>query len=186
MRRVASVVLALAFAAASAGCGGDGDDGAAAAGDVQTGTYVGLVDDTDASIAIATDGDRVVGYVCDGQDVSLWLEGDVGGIEADLVLRNGGRAGDVTFENINASGEIEIDGERHGFFAELASGEAGLYREEEGEPGRPGYRETGWIVLPDGSEKGRRNVITPGGTIETEPAGTRSEGATFIDPTNGF
>ncbi len=69
----------------------------------------------------------------------------------------------------------------------MATGRAGLYRTVKGEPGESGYVETGWIVLPDGSERGATNLVDPAGDDRTEPAperttSTKTHSPRFVDP----
>ncbi len=53
----------------------------------------------------------------------------------------------------------------------------------------PGFTETGWIVLGDGSERGGTNFIDPiSDNVVSKPASTRTTatktGTGFIDPVN--
>lgn len=82
-----------------------------------------------------------------------------------------------------------VGGTRHRFHAQKATGDAGLYRMTEGTPGKPGFSETGWVVLADGSERGGSNFIDPSmDNVVSKPASKRTATATkldagFIDPT---
>lgn len=68
-----------------AGCGDD--DGGARAGPAE-GTFVGKVEGSDAYIALVTDGTELTGYVCDGEQVSVWFgEPDLQDGRAELVSR---------------------------------------------------------------------------------------------------
>ena len=85
---------------------------------------------------------------------------------------------------------MTIAGGRHRFRAQPATSGAGLYRLAEGSPGQPGFSETGWIVLADGSERGGTNFIdSTFDNVVSRPAPKRTTAATkvdtgFIDPTN--
>lgn len=177
--RVRTVVLVVGVALA--GCGG-GDDGGSANGQSRAndpvapkGTFVGKVDGSDAYIALVSDTKRVLGYVCDSKQVSSWF--DVAAIHDDTaILRSrGGKAlGRATFSTDGVRGELTIGGERRSFSATPASADAGLYRaahvrRQDGTLGK-GEIELGWIVLPDGSQRGSLNTGTTGAVlVKTAP-----------------
>ena len=176
--RLAVVLLGLATLA---GCGDEAQDAAA-----REGTYVGQVRESHASIALISDGDHLGGYLCDGMHVSVWLKGDVTEDQARLVSRRGLAVGEVRFAREQAEGHVVIDGRRRPFDTRLARGQAGLYRPVTGEPGELGSAEPGWIVLPDGSERGATNLVDPSGgeTIGPAPrrtAATKAHSPRFTD-----
>jgi hypothetical protein len=160
MRRLVFLVAALVLVA---GCGGD--DGGGAAEQAAVGSFVGLLEETDAYVAIISDGENLVGYVSDGKTVSTWFKGDVDGASANLTARTEQELGEVEFLGDTADGEIEIDDEQHSFSAELAVGDAGLYRaaEEDGER----TVEVGWVMLNDGSQRGGTNFLEPNADFRT-------------------
>ena len=161
----------LAVVASAASCGGGGGKAAA-----QSGTYVGKVQGTNAYIALVSDQRAILGYVCDARKVSTWFgKRSLSDSSAKLASRHGTPLGEATLSGDRATGQVAIAGRRHAFSARLASGKAGLYREasaDPGEPGfeKPGFRETGWIALPDGSVRGRTNLISMLGMFETTSA----------------
>jgi hypothetical protein len=174
----ASVSFAVALTLASLGlflaaCGGDdGDAEAPEANAVQdrapASAYVGRVEGSDAFVALVAEGSRLVGYVCDGREVSSWLEGSsFEDGRAQLENRDGQAVGEATLDPASASGEVEVDGASHRFTAELAEDSAGLFRRTRGEPGEEGFRETGWIVLDDGSVKGTTSFLLGDGSVRT-------------------
>ena len=66
-----------------------------------------------------------------------------------------------------------------------ATGKAGLYRFVTGKIGKTRARESGWVVLPDGSRRGATNFIDPiGGFVRVKPAPRLSPGAKQL--TSGF
>jgi hypothetical protein len=140
------------------GCGG-GDDGGGTTEGAAVGSFVGLLEGTDAYIAVVSDGKQLAGYVCDSKTISIWFKGDVGGTSADLKARTEQDLGEVDFLGDTADGEIEIDGERHSFSAELAVGDAGLYTAYKKDD--EGTVEVGWVLLNDGSQRGGTNFIDP-------------------------
>jgi hypothetical protein len=165
---------ALALGLLLAACGGDDDDEKAAA---VRGNYAGEVSGTGAYIGLVSNGSKLLGYVCDGKQVSAWLEGPVTDGKTELTTRAGEAVGEVNFTASKASGEITVPGASGTFTAELGTGKGGLYRTAEGEPGEPVATETGWVVLNDGSIKGLKSA---GGTLRSAPSSPTG----YIDPNN--
>lgn len=96
--------------------------------------------------------------------------------------------GVLTIADGTASGEVRIADNRYRFRAQPATSAVGLYRVAEGTPGTPGFSETGWIVLGDGSERGGTNFIDPtADEVVSKPAPKRTSATKldsgFIDPT---
>jgi hypothetical protein len=144
----AAILLVLVAGLGLVGCGG----GSAAPKD---GSYVGKLAGTDAYIALVTGSGKVAGYICDSANVSIWIPAaTLSGNTANLVSRKGVALGPVTWSGSTASGAVTIDGTSHAFTATLATGDAGLYRAVQGTPGEAGAIEVGWVVLPDGSQRG--------------------------------
>lgn len=167
------------LAVAVAGCGGGNENKGAA----QNGTYVGKVKGTNAYVALVSDIKTIAGgYVCDGKKVSTWFgKASVTDSKTKLASRQGAALGEATLSGDHASGQVSIAGQRHAFSARLASGKAGLYRKanaDPGEPGfnKPGFRETGWIVLPNGSLRGDTNLIGSNSLLVIQPAPSSPKG----------
>ncbi|MCA1650157.1 MAG: hypothetical protein LC753_07690 [Acidobacteria bacterium] len=112
-----------------------------------------------------SDGERLIGYVCDGDVVSVWFEGTVDGDSIRLSSGRGDLLGEGTISD-DASGEIEIQGENRAFNAPRVSGDAGLYRAVVGDASNERIVEGGWIVLPNGSQRGA--ITMEGGGDVTE------------------
>lgn len=158
----------LAATVALAGCGNDGGDGATAqetAPAAPTTTFVGKVDGSSAYIALVSDANRLLGYVCDSKRTSGWIA--VAAIRdrtAILSTRGGNRLGQATFSADGVSGAVTVGGRRRTFSARRSSGDAGLYRAArvERRDGRlsAGEVELGWVVLPDGTQRGGTNIGT--------------------------
>ena len=194
------LLLILAAATLAAGCGDDDDDDQAAQETTATeqaqaeGVFVGEVEETDAYIALISDGERLLGgYLCDGKDTSVWVKpAKIAGGEVTLTSRAGDELGSARLSADEASGEVTVADEAHAFSATPATGKAGLYREAKGKFGKPGFEETGWIVLADGSVRGRTNFIDPTGGFKTgtksAPTAVGGDQLTtgFIDPTTNF
>jgi hypothetical protein len=197
--RTAFVLAALAaLVALIAGCGSGGGDNTtttatAAApaggggGPAKAGVYVGTVGGTDHLIAMVTDGGtRVSGaFLCLPQGTSQWIKpAPFQGDKAALVARNGTVLGSAQFSGDIATGTIN-EGGNNSFTAKLASGKAGLYRKTSGTSNQPGFSESGWIVLPDGTTCGSTNSITSGGGFQSTPETSSPEGQ-ITDFSNPF
>jgi hypothetical protein len=176
------------------GCGGDDDETTtntsatpgAGQSTARPGVYVAQVEGTDASVALVTDGSRLSGaYLCIPKETSQWIQpAPFQGGKARLVARRGVSLGAARFRGKSAKGDVDVPGGSHSFNAQLASGKAGLYRTTSGTANQPGFSETGWIVLPEGSVCGSTNSITAGGGFASEPAPSSPEGRVtdFADP----
>lgn len=144
---IATAMLAGLAAAVLAGCGGGGNRKAAAVTSTPA-TYVGHVSGSRALVGVATVGDRIRAYVCDGKNLSAWFNGRLANGSAKLAAANGQRI-DVSVANRSATGKVTLAGGRVlRFAAAPARGDAGLYRGES-----DGYL-AGWIVLADGTQRG--------------------------------
>jgi hypothetical protein len=167
----AAILLVTLFAFGLAACGAGGSSEAP-----KDGSYVGKVDGTDAYIALVTGSGKVAGYICDSANISVWIPAaTVSGNSASLVSRKGVAVGPVTWSGSTASGTVTIDGTGHAFTAQLASGDAGLYRAVQGTPGDAGAVEVGWVVLPDGSQRGTITSFTnPIGSLAAPKLDTSS------------
>jgi hypothetical protein len=184
MRSIKIAALAVAIAATLAACGGD-EASKSGGSDALEGEFVGTVEGSDAYVALVSNGDELVsGYLCDGKGVSTWLErSQVVHGSAELRDRKGARVGQVELVRDRASGEVEVGGRALAFSAAPAEGEAGLYREAVGDAGEPGFTETGWIVLADGSVRGATTkFIDQESDFLVEPAPPRGSGATKVTP----
>jgi flavin-dependent dehydrogenase len=118
-------------------------------GPVDDALFVGIaVADRDASDAEPR---TVAVYLCDSRDVSQWIFEEVAGQEANLEA--GDTRVDVTFAEDRISGTVAMgDGEPQPFTADLATGEAGLYRASYSLGGDDYHLD--WIVLADGRRRG--------------------------------
>jgi hypothetical protein len=188
----------LAAALLLAGCFGGGNDEnttntaatpAPSTGGKQAatqGVYVAEVTGTNDLIALVTDGTRLSGaYLCIPSATSQWIKpAPLQGGKAALVARRGVVLGSAQFSGDTATGTVNAGGERN-FTANLASGDAGLYRKTSGTSNEPGFSETGWVVLPDGNTCGSTNTITSGGGFETKQETSSPEGQ-ITDFSNPF
>jgi hypothetical protein len=175
---LATMVLALVVA----GCDGGGE---ATEPDPTTGSFVGTVDGSDAYVAVVAgpDGD-VLAYVTDGGESIDWLDGFLEG-PRDTSARlgnDGGAVLEVAFTGRRASGAFARPGEDpQRFTAEAAEEPAGLYRATESFD--DGDYVAGWIVLPDGTERGAvRRYETPLPPGSVDPATFTVDTKTFAVP----
>lgn len=116
--------------------------------------YAGRTNEREASLAIATKGDRAAAYVCDGRRLEAWLTGTY--LNGRLALRS--KAGErliATITNNAATGTFTLSGRTLRFAIAKAGPPAGLYR------ARNSTSTIGWIVLPDGKQVGVDNDGTP-------------------------
>jgi len=118
------------------------------------GNFVGYLEGTDAFVAIVSDGEEVLAFVCDGEALVVWLRGAVE--NGSLVLNSPASAAQryllETQLGASAEGSLFLNGERLPFTAEAAIGEAGLYRAEETLDGVDYVG--GWIVDQNGEQRG--------------------------------
>jgi hypothetical protein len=152
---------------------------------VPAGVFVGKVHGTSADIALVTDGERLTGaYLCNSKGVSPWFRPALlPDGRADLVTRGGDALGNVSFAGKRATGGVAVGVKSGSFSAQLAKGKAGLYRTTSGKAGKPGFRETGWIMLPDGSKCGSTDVNAPSGYKSVPaPASPKGKVSDFVNP----
>jgi hypothetical protein len=144
---------------------------------VTAGVYVGQVGGTNHLVALVTDGSRLSGaYLCIPEGTSQWIKpAPLQGGQVALVARRGVVLGSAKFVGDTATGTVNSGGQ-NSFSANLANGKAGLYRTHSGTANKPGFSETGWIVLPDGNTCGSTNSITSGGGFKSTPATSSPEG----------
>lgn len=195
-RRIAAAVVAGLLLLVSCGNDDDGataDDGGEASTTTSTGSgqaddvgfdvesgapeFVGTLDgDDDVYVAVVRGEEAAIVYLCDGETIAEAFLGEVDGDSATLASPAGGEL-TVTWDGDEAAGtgrlgdgtevaftttEVDPEGEAGAFFA-LPGDDDAL---TEGDYG-------GWIVLPDGSQRG---AIRIGGTL--------SDGGT-LDPATG-
>ena len=182
---VISVVMLIA-----AGCAGGGDGDLSL--DVETlqadfkslafeaepmaNAHVGEVNE-DLFVAVTVDEpaepEQVSVYLCDGEEFSQWLSGELNaeGV-AELGEDMGAQVALTVDEGGNVSGVVQPPGDvPQPFTATAATGDAGLYRAEEAVDGVTHVG--GWIVLPDGRQKGqycctcRSGICHPGCCVVT-------------------
>lgn len=156
-------ILLLALLLVTLGCGGS-----ASGGDIEpvVGSFVGRAADSEAYVAIVTNGSDVRAYICDGTEdgrltVSEWFKGEISGSNVELDALSGIAHLSARLTPGSVTGSIRIDDGRAFTFAAFpAEGQSGfyLYKAIPGGPATPLYW-AGWIVLPGGGIRGSQ--VTP-------------------------
>ena len=108
----------------------------------------------------------MLAYVCDSKKIGEWFHGSTAGAELSLSSSGGYRLR-VSVAKSGASGSLTSPGAygaSHAFSAPAAKKPAGLYRGEKTANGK--HYVGGWIVLPDGRQRG---AVKSGSTILASP-----------------
>ena len=120
-----------------------------------------------AVFAKATGGKHaVLAYLCDSKKIAEWFHGTTSGAGFSLTSSGGSRLA-VTVTQGRAAGSFTSPGSygaSHAFAAAAAKRPAGLYRGEKTKDGK--HYLGGWIVLPDGRQRG---AVKSGSTILASP-----------------
>jgi hypothetical protein len=116
--------------------------------------FAGRTNEREASLAIATKGERAAAYVCDGRSLEAWLVGTYRNGQLVLRSKTGERLTAAVTGN-TATGTFTLSGRTLRFAVAKAGPPAGLYR------ARNSTSTIGWIVLPDGKQVGVDNDGTP-------------------------
>ena len=172
-------------------------------------TFVGKVDGTDAFIAVVKLQQQVIAYVCDGTPggvtVSKWFQGTLKDGQLNAKATDGSAlTGTLAGKNLN--GSVGVAGALRAFSSTDAPSPAGLWltvgTDDFDEIANAHERKlpfenldllrVGWIVLPDGSQRGAINKKTA--TVIAEPVntnnGNNSSGETALNlestPTNNL
>jgi hypothetical protein len=145
-----------------------GCDGAGQSPVLEDRVLVGEIDD-DTFVAVVTDAERVVAYVCDGTPatvrVATWFAGTHDGRGFSLTDANGARL-DGAIEGEAVRGSFTLAGAALEYAVVDAEGEAGLFMADEGE------LRGGWIVHADGGQRGAVLNRTTGDIVSAQPIKT--------------
>ena len=141
-----------------------------------TNMFVGPVEGTDAFIGLATNGDEVVAYICDGVGDSIadFFSGAAHGAtdgalplsteeNRDLLTLYADAASlpELMGSGDSISGAFQTpDGAAHYFRVDPASGPGALYRTDEMLPDGS-QAEGGWVVLNNGEVRGQISLLSP-------------------------
>lgn len=164
----ALVVLAVVLLAA---CGSSGSKGTSAPPPSATvRSYVGTAPGTGAFVSVVVDGSRALAYVCDGlpgdpagtpPTIQAWFNGPSDGGAVD-VQQPAGRL-QLQLTGADMTGTLSLtDGRRLPVSGRIVDADAGLYRAEAA--GAEGKAVAGWILAPDGQQRGGVGVESGGTT----------------------
>ena len=154
--RAGMVALALA-AAAILSTSGRADSAAG-------GTWIGPLNGSNAFVAIVSDGDQLVGYVCDNGTVGSWFFSSDGSLGAHRIVGKDGSVLDVTLDDKRARGTFTKDDHVYSFEARATDKDV-LFRADAVAGGTTVL--AGWIQ--NGNES-RGTLVTGGSTLLTAPA----------------
>jgi hypothetical protein len=140
--------------------------------------YAGRSGGDEVTLAVATDGDRAVAYVCNGKTIEAWLQGSVTGNQVTLSGNNGANltgtlSGLAMFGMVTPHGGLSFP-----FSAELSPRPAGVFQARITVNGLA--TRIGWAVLPDGTQLG---VIVAGTTKTPAPPLNLSDDSFTLDGT---
>jgi serine/threonine-protein kinase len=143
-----------------------------------SGSFAGRVDGSDAFIAVVVHANgEVTAYVCDGVAISEWFKGSVDGSSLDLTNASGAHlTADLSADSIYGTFAL-AGGSALNFTTNAVTEPAGLYRAEDTIDGVAYVG--GWIVLPDGEERG---LVSGGGKLQTATRGSGTLTPGWIDP----
>jgi hypothetical protein len=117
--------------------------------------FTGRSSGNELTVAVGVKDGRAAGYLCDGNKVEAWLEGDLAGDRLTMHGRNADTAITATVDQRSVLGNLTVSGTVRPFSAQIATGPAGLFQSRRTVEGIT--TRIGWIVLPDGTEVGVRN-----------------------------
>jgi hypothetical protein len=170
-------ILALAVPAAGVGAAGaSAPASAGASASASAKTYVGTVSGV-GSLGLVVDDDGAFGYLCDSDEVTSWFTGSNDGGSISLQAADGSViAAGVTGKKVDGV-YVSGDGTATDFVLRPATGEAGLFRQEQVIDGT-GYA-AGWVVLKDGTTDGQVSTANlPGAAVLPTPVVVEVAGAT--------
>ncbi len=159
LRFLSTVGLAALAAVAFAGCSSDKNEAAIRS------VFTGEVNASSAFLGLVKEGENVLAYVCDSEKISRWFRGKVDASGAFSLVHPSGDTltGKLVGDAVTAS--VTLANAKFAVKAAPATGDSGLFRAQDQIDGVD--RLAGWIVLPDGRQKG---AVQQGGTIAPAPA----------------
>ena len=138
--------------------------------------YAGRSSNGEVTLAVSTDGDKAVAYVCNGHTIEAWLQGSVKGNQVSLAGNKGASltgslSGLAMFGMVTPSAGLSLP-----FSAELSPHPAGVFQARITVNGLA--TRIGWAVLPDGTQLG---VAVIGSARQPAPPLDLSDGAFTLD-----
>jgi hypothetical protein len=133
--------------------------------------YTGRSSGNQVTLAVQTQGDKAVAYICNGRTIEAWLQGSVNGNQISLTGNKGASltgslSGLDMFGTVTANAGLSFP-----FSAQLSPHPAGVYQARIAVNGLA--TRIGWAVLPDGTQVG------------LAVAGTTKYPAPLLDLANG-
>jgi hypothetical protein len=114
--------------------------------------YAGRSSGDEVTVAVAVKDGRAVGYVCDGEQIEVWVEGTLEGDQLSLRSGDGQTTVAGTVDETAAFGNVAVAGTQWPYSAKAVEAPGGLYS------GRANIRgvaaRIGWIVEGDGRVTG--------------------------------
>ena len=138
--------------------------------------YAGRSSNGALTLAVSTDGDQAVAYVCNGHTIEAWLQGSVKGNQVNLT---GNKGANLTgsLSGLAMFGVVTPDtGLSLPFSAELSPHPAGVFQARIAINGLA--TRIGWAVLPDGTQVG---VAVIGSARQPAPPLDLIDGAFTLD-----
>jgi hypothetical protein len=141
--------------------------------------YTGRSSGNQVTLAVATQGDKATGYVCNGRNIEAWMQGSVTGSQVSLAGHNGASlsgslSGLAMFGTVTAGAGLSFP-----FSAALSPHPAGIYQARIAVNGLA--TRIGWAVLPDGTQFG----VAVAGTAKTPaPPLNLTSGSFTLDGTS--
>ena len=177
VRRAAAALLAVTGIVLAACGSSESNETTAESTPEKVRSYVGTVEGTDAFVSVVFDGERALAYVCDGvpadptgtaPTIQAWFNGPSDGATVDVQAPAGRLQLQLT--DADLTGTLTLaDGRRAAVSGRsvAADGDAGLYRAEAS--GAGGTAVGGWIIAPDGQQRGGVGTAN-GGTTKSSGA----------------
>ena len=137
-----------------------------AGGDATATSFAAALDGSDAFVGVVLDqgAGRLLAYVCDGESVAAWFTGTAAADGSLSLTSAGGARQTGRVDGSRLSGTVVLPGAAHSFSSTSVTEPAGLYRTKGEVRGEPAVG--GWIVLPDGTQRGA--VVTSSGFMSTD------------------
>ena len=127
-------------------------------------SYAGKVPGTNAYIGLASQGGVVEAYICDSDKIAVWLKGKATG--SSFTASNA--ANDVVFKATRKGtalvGSVTLGGKTILINTAKVSYPDGLWKAVD-VVGK-NFVKAGWVLLPDGTQRGAKTIVTVVGAVE--------------------
>lgn len=124
-------------------------------------SFVGTVSGTDAYVAVVASGNKATVYLCDSAKIALWFVADLATDGTLAAAHQSGARVEAKLAASEVTGTVHLGGTPHGFSAKQAAFPAGLWEGYDVSAlSGAGLVRYGWIVLPDGTQRGSKVQTT--------------------------